>query len=350
MKRTYQPLQYLLLFLLSAGIFAQEVEKKPLKLFKDETPLPVKLHLSFKKLKKESNDSTYIPVSFSYKDDQGDWVALDAGIKKRGAFRLENCYFPPIKIKIPKKKAKGTPFRSDRKLKIVLPCQRDKNNNDVIVKEYWAYQLYEILSPYHFRTRLLDVELTEERGKKVITHKLKGLVIEHIDEVAKRYDAKEHRRGVPQEYHDAAASLRHDYFQYMIGNWDFHTQQPHNVKLIYKDNTTIPIPYDFDLCGLVNPKYAFVPDWLNKQTGIEHVTQRVYRGNPRPEGSCTEIRKEFLDKREEVRALAVRMEKHFEDPMLYNKAIDYLDDFYRILNNPKLYDKLILAEAALEEQ
>lgn len=342
-------LTFLFLFL-STGLFAQEKEKKETKLFEEDQPLPVKLHLSFKKLKKESNDSTYIPVAFSYKNEEGSWVELDAGIKKRGAFRLANCYFPPIKVKIPKKKAKGTPFRSDRKLKIVLPCQRDKNNNDNIIKEYWAYQLYEILSPYHFRTRLLDVELTEERGKKVITHQLKGLVIEHIDEVAKRYDAKEHRRGVPDEYHDPEAALRHNYFQYMIGNWDFHTQQPHNVKLIYKDNTTIPIPYDFDLCGLVNPKYAFVPDWLNKQTGIEHVTQRVYRGHKRPEGSCTLVRDEFLAKRDEIKALAARMEKHFEDPMMYQTAVEYLDEFYSILTNPKMYDRLILTEASLEEE
>lgn len=155
------------------------------------------------------------------------------------------AFFPPIKVKIPKKKAKGTPFRSDRKLKIVLPCQRDKNNNDNII---------------------------------------------------------------------------------------------------------IPAPYEFNFCGLVNPKYAFVPDWLNKQTGIEHVTQRVYRGHKRPEGSCTLVRDEFLAKKDEIMALAARMENHFKEPMMYQTAVEYLDEFYSILTNPKMYDRLILTEASLEEE
>ena len=338
-----------LLFLFVGGIFAQETETKVPKIFKSDEPLPVRLTLSFKKLKKQTNDSTYIPVSFAYKDHLGEWVELEANIKKRGAFRLDNCYFPPLKIKIPKKKAKGTPFRSDRKLKVVIPCQREKGNNDNIIKEYWAYQLYEILSPYHFRTRLLDVELVEEKGKKKITHHFKGFVIEDIDEVADRYDAKQHRRDVPQAYHDPMASMRHDYFQYMIGNWDFSTQKRHNIKLLYKDKTTIPVPYDFDLCGLVNPKYAFVPDWLSDRTGITHVTERVYRGYPRSESTCTAVRQEFLDKREEVKALSANLKGYFEDPLLYRKATEYIDDFYRILMNDKNYRRQILSSAVTEQ-
>ena len=232
---------------------------------------------------------------------------------------------------------------------MVIPCQREKGNNDNIIKEYWAYQLFQLHSPYYFRTRLLDVELVEEKGKKTITHRFKGFVIEDIDEVAKRYDAKVHRREVPHEYHEVSSALRHDYFQYMIGNWDFSVSKQHNIKLLYKDKTTIPIPYDFDLCGLVNPRYAFVPDWLNERTGITHVTQRVYRGFPRSAGSCAVVRQEFIDKREEVKALSARIEKYFEDPSSFKKANDYIAGFYSVLMNDKQYNKLILSSAVMEE-
>jgi hypothetical protein len=44
----------------------------------------------------------------------------------------------------------------------------------------------------------------------------------------------------------------------MIGNNDFSTYAPHNEKLMEVDGKIVPIPYDFDLSGLVNASYAVV--------------------------------------------------------------------------------------------
>ena len=41
--------------------------------------------------------------------------------------------------------------------------KEEKDRNDNVIKEYIAYKLYEQISPYHFNTRLVNIELTEKR-------------------------------------------------------------------------------------------------------------------------------------------------------------------------------------------
>ena len=58
-------------------------------------------------------------------------------------------------------------FKGNKELKLVLPCLKEKNTNDNVIKELLAYKLFEVVSPYHFKTRLLDFTLSEQKGKKV---------------------------------------------------------------------------------------------------------------------------------------------------------------------------------------
>ncbi len=46
-----------------------------------------------------------------------------------------------------------------------------------------AYRLYELISPYHYNVRLLDIDFTEPKGGKVKSYKLKGFFIEDIDKL-----------------------------------------------------------------------------------------------------------------------------------------------------------------------
>ena len=46
-------------------------------------------------------------------------------------------------------------------------------------------------------------------------------------------------------------------FEYMIGNTDFSIYALHNVELVQRPDKSIhPVPYDFDISGLVHPPYA----------------------------------------------------------------------------------------------
>ena len=63
--------------------------------------------------------------------------------------------------------------------------------------------------------------------------------------------------------------------EYMIGSTDFSIYALHNVVLVQtQDRTLYPVPYDFDMTGLVSPPYA-IPD---KRLPIGSVKDRLYRG------------------------------------------------------------------------
>jgi len=69
-------------------------------------------------------------------------------------------------------------FEGNKKLKLVLPCDYGKGSNDLILKEYLCYRLYEHITPYSFKTRLVNIELTEQREKKNRNFSIKGILIE----------------------------------------------------------------------------------------------------------------------------------------------------------------------------
>ena len=75
-------------------------------------------------------------------------------------------------------------------LKLVLPCKIESENNDNILQEFIAYKIYENISPYHFKTRRVNVDFNEIRGKNK-NFQLKGFLIEDVKLVAKRHEGKE---------------------------------------------------------------------------------------------------------------------------------------------------------------
>jgi hypothetical protein len=74
----------------------------------------------------------------------------------------------------------------------------------------------------------------------------------------------------------------------MIGQSDFSVTGRHNLKILtpkeYGPAGFIPVPYDFDYCGLVNAEYAIPGEPL----GIESVTERYYLGACRSDANYQE--------------------------------------------------------------
>ena len=261
---------FLIFFIvLSQEFLAQEGDNSgSINLFSDQGMLYLKLNYSNKAVKKNSNDSTYIKTELSYKEKDGSWKNINAKLKRRGNNRLKNCYFTPIKLKVKKSVAAGTVFEGNNKLKLVLPCIQQKDLNDNILKEFMAYKFFELISPYHFKTRLVAIDYKEKRGNRLKLHQIKGILIEDIDKTADRYEGRVIERDIHPLTQDGECSIRNDFFQYMIGNTDYSIAQQHNQKLLYIDKKIVPIPYDFDMSGLVNASYSVVPNANGKQLSI----------------------------------------------------------------------------------
>lgn len=317
-------------------------------LFASPSILPIKLNYSNKEVNKITNDSTYVKTEISYRQEEGKWRTLNTEIRARGNFRRKNCYFTPIKMKLGKSEAKGTLFEGNKKLKLVMPCLLQKDNNDHVVEEYMAYRLYEVISPYHFKTRLLDIEYSEERGKKTVPHTLKGIFIEDDKKVAARHNGNVLERFVHPLQQDAHTSIQNAFFQFLIGNTDFSTAYQHNGKLLFIDKKTIPLPYDFDMAGLIDASYSVVSVVQNETIPITEVTQRMYRGFKRDDQLMQLVRKEFLNNKTRLMEAVDALEPNFEDPGEFRKAKKFILDFFPILMDDARFKKEILDQCRVK--
>ena len=312
------------------------------KLFRNQEILPIKLTYSNKDIKKNTNDSTYIKTDISYQEEDGSWKTFEVELRSRGNNRLKNCYFPPIKMKISNSESKGTLFEGNKKIKLVLPCLLLQGKNDYVVKEYMAYKLYEIISPYHYNTRIVDLSFTENKGKKTKIHELKAILIEDIKNIAKRYDGHLIKTNTHHSNQEPKTSVQNAFFQFMIGNTDFSTTYQHNEKLLFINKKFVPVPFDFDMSGLVNTSYAVVSVVNNESLPISSVEDRLYRGYERDPQIIQEVRKEFMDNKIKMMDIIDNLKPLFEDQSEFAEARKYILSFFEILVDDDSFESNII--------
>jgi hypothetical protein len=319
--------------------FGQNELKSDL-LYVDQTPMEVKLNYSNKNVKKKTNDSTFIETDLSFMNEDK-WITIPVRLRARGNFRRAKCYFPPIKMKIKKSQSKNTVFTGNKSLKLVLPCRTENAKNDNILKEYIAYKIYELISPYHFKTRRVNVDFTEPKGKKSKSFALKGFLIEDDSRLAKRWEG----RVVEQFIHPMAmqgiTSTQHAFFQYLIGNTDFSVSFQHNGKLLYTNKEFLPLPYDFDMTGWVDPSYGFG----NPTLGLSSLTERVYRGFKRDAEIMNTVRQQYLDSKDSIVSLLNSFKNEFDDQSEFNKMFKFMNGFFEIIEDDKKFNKQIVDKA-----
>lgn len=328
-----------IIFLISIITSAQNVLKSDA-LYADQTPMEIKLSYSNKEVNKNTNDTTFIKTSMEFLHE-GKWASIDVRLRARGNFRRAECYFPPIKMKIKKDQYKETLFDGNKSMKLVLPCKLEPENNDNILQEFIAYKIYEQISPYHFKTRRVDIDFNEIRGKKTKNFKLKGFLIEDDKRVAKRHEGKVFERYIHPMTMQHLTSVQNAFFQYLLGNTDFSVAYQHNGKLLYVDKKIIPLPYDFDMTGWVNPSYATV----NSTLGISSVQDRVYRGFKRDQEYFDQVREQFIDKKSQLMQIVSSFENEFSNPKEYENMFDFMEDFFEVLESDSNFEKAIVSKA-----
>ena len=328
---------FFILGLLMVYSACAQIKQKSDLLFEDQNPLKIKLSYSNKVIRLETDDTTYVKTNMNYWYDNK-WNDLQVSLRARGNFRRSKCYFPPIKMKIKKSKAEGSLFEGNKNLKLVVPCLLEKEKNDNIIQEFIAYKFYEKISPYYFKTRMVDIEFTEVKKNKTIVHKLKGFLIEDDKRVADRFEGKSFERYIHPKAMDDMTSVQNSMFQYLIGNTDFSVAYQHNGKLLYIDKKIYPLPYDFDLCGLVDASYAIV----NSKLGIKSVKDRKYRGFKREESLVEEVRDQILSKKGDLFQIVDSQKTKFEIPFEFQSTREYLTKFFDIMEDDNSFEKDVI--------
>ena len=166
-------------------------------------------------------------------------------------------------------------------------------------------------------------------------------MIEDDKRVAKRHEGDIYGRFVHPLRMEHLTSVQNAFFQFLLGNTDFSVAYQHNGKLMYKDNQFIPLPYDFDMTGWVNPSYAKV----NASLGINSVQERIYRGFKRDQEYFDEVREQFIDKKSELMSLVAGFESEFSNPKEFNTMFDFMNNFYEVLEDEDKFEKTIIAKA-----
>ena len=328
---------FFLLALLMVSTISAQINQKSDQLFENQDPLKIKLSYSNKVIRLETDDTTYVKTNMSYWNNNK-WNDLEVSLRARGNFRRSKCYFPPIKMKIKKSKAEGSLFEGNKNLKLVVPCLLQDEKNDNIVQEFIAYKLYEKISPYHFKTRMVEIEFSEVKKNKIIVHSLKGFLIEDDKRVADRFEGKSFERYIHPKAMDDMTSIQNSMFQFMIGNTDFSVAYQHNGKLLYANKKIYPLPYDFDLCGLVDASYAIV----NSRLGIKSVKDRKYRGFKRDESIVYEVRDQLLEKKSDFFQILDAQESNFELSTEFKSSKEFLASFFEILEDKSTFEKKVI--------
>jgi hypothetical protein len=309
-------------------------------LFETEEPLDVVLAANLKSLKASKSDTIFFSTFIKYKNASGMADSVPVDLRARGNSRRAQCFFPPLWLKIPNGEAKNTPFHGNRSLKLVVPCEDGQYYNDLITKEYIIYKLYEGISPYYFRSRMIKLTLTDTQTKKTKTYTLNAFVIEDVDNVAENYDAKIIESGLilPHLINDTLA-LKQDFFAFMIGNTDWSNATQHNVRMLdLGEKKYVPVSYDFDYSGFVNAPYAVPYDYLP----IDRVTQRLYRGICRSPELTQLVRTGFLQRESKILEIMDRYQSQLPKSE-FASARNYLEEFFTILKNDTSFESQMIS-------
>lgn len=326
---------FLFLFFIIKGS-AQQMEQTPL--FLNDQVMEARLNFSFRDIRRNKNDTSYHTTQLYYRNEQKQWDSIKVRIRARGNFRRENCFFTPIKIKIKKKDNVGTLFEGNKNLKLVMPCLKSMGNNDLVIKEYLCYKLYEAISPYTFSTKLMDLTLTDTRKRKSKEYNLKAFIIEDDKQVARRSNSKI-LKGFQRNslfMQDSLAAMQ-DVFQYMIGNTDWSSIMQHNVKVMQlPSKIKVPLPYDYDMAGLVNAPYSVVSESIP----IKNVRERHFRGYCRNKDLAEYVRMQYINLEPNLWTALRSVEDHL-DPKEALRVKIYLEDFFYIIKNKQTFDENI---------
>ena len=307
-------------------------------LFDDHGVIEFTLTTDFRLLKRDrGQESTDRPAEILL---AGAAEPVPLQVRTRGNFRLRRSTcsdMPPIRLNFAASTAEGTIFAEQDKVKLVTHCRGTDQYERNTLQEYLAYRIYNLLSDVSFKVRLARVTYVDTSGEDDPETKY-AFMIEDEDALAERVGGMilDVPRVHPDDY-DGQPSLVMALFQHLIGNTDWSEVGMHNVVLIRMDDGRhLPIPYDFDWSGMINARYAEP----NETLGIRNVRQRLYRGFCRDGLDYESAFQQMLSIRDDI--TRVGQEIAAIDEEAWEDAIDYIDDYYEILESDRRREQLII--------
>jgi hypothetical protein len=308
----------------------RKADAEALPLFASAQPLALTLAADFKTVNRDRdpNSKTRYPATLAV--DGG--APIDIELRARGHLRrmVRTCDYVPLRLEFPKKVTAGGPFAKQEAVKLVVQCAGGKDYEQFILREYIAYQIFNAITPSSFRARLAQVSYVDRATGKPAGKRL-GMVLEDEGDVAKRMEGRivELKRLM---FKDVAIDtlMPMMIFEYMIGNTDYSIYALHNVRIVQRQDKSLhPVPYDFDVTGLVNPPYAAPA----RGVMIKTVLERAYRGPCQRQDPVDPYVANFVAKREAITAIPASVPGI--DRVTRDEVRQYIDSFYGSVRSSK---------------
>jgi len=124
-----------------------------------------------------------------------------------------------------------------------------------LLEEYYLYKIQNSLYSASLQTQLIEIDYLDKDEKHISTNF--GFFREDFSQVAKRCGVKKKKEVSfeTQKELDSNLAFQAEFLMKFHTNRDYAMSFGHNIGYVYKDDQTkLPIPYDFDLTGLVKSK------------------------------------------------------------------------------------------------
>lgn len=326
---------------IASPALAQDAAPPSSPLFATDEPLRLRVEAPFSQIFLDDREAReFRSGRVVYTDANGADVAINLDLRLRGRLRAAICSFKPLLLKFSADGPDGTLFASQNKLKLVTHCETDDLYEQYLWLEYSAYRVLNLLTDTSLRVRVVEANYYDSETKREMATK-PGLLIEDENRFAARrgLDVVPDPR-IDRARYDQGALALVEVFQYFIGNSDWSAEAPpvdgdccHNiVPFAHQDGKLVPVPYDFDLAGIVREPEASPAPGL----------PRLYRGPCRDLTVLQASFEPFLRQRSEITALFRGMSAL--DNKQTGSALRYIDDFYAVLADPARVQKVFRSE------
>jgi hypothetical protein len=315
-------------------------------LFTSTTPVELTLAVNWRRIMGDRDttkrEHPLRAAVITYRDSTGTPVSVPAQVRVRGIWRLQNCQFPPLRLRIAKRAADPTIFDRERRPKLVTHCRNNDEYEQYLLHEYAIYRMHALVTPVALQSRLARITYVDSASGKPSATRA-AVLLEDEDNLAERLGGRVFEmKGVPQGQLEPYDTFVLGLFQFMIGNTDWSVPGLHNIQLIQTDTATLPrhfaLAYDWDFTGLIRARYAIPHPMLRIRT----VRDRLYRGICPSETELARGVALFNEKRSAI--LAVYDEIPGLDPGVARDGREYLEEFFKIINDPRRVRREIVGD------
>ena len=278
------------------------------------------LEIDLTTLLENRKSEQYYPATLT--DSDGKMYRIE--VKARGKYRRKISEIPPLKIKIKKNLLKDAGLVDTlNELKLVLPTYDNALGDELVIKEYLAYRMFEHLTSASVRARLIRLTIRDMHVEK--TRKMYAILLEDEEETVARLNGV-----LVEQYGTSPDSLIMNQaalvsvFEYMIGNTDWDIAMLRNVRLIKSPATgkILVVPYDFDFSGMVAAPYSSP----SSDSGLKTVRDRFMMANGIPTEHLKRAVRGIRDKKKDI--LNICRSKYLSIEAS-EQLVDYLETFFQ---------------------